>query len=83
MLDRIVKLMLTGVTNKQMEIKMSGKSLESRVDAAISHLLSVIDRRGLDNVSKETQEAYWALYQLSEGLNGSPENGSMIVFYTP
>jgi hypothetical protein len=65
------------------ESKMSDKSLETRVDTAISHLLSVIDRRGLDNVSKETQEAYWALYQLSEGLNGSPENGSMIVFYTP
>tara|TARA_R100000781_G_scaffold23906_1_gene17605 strand:+ start:256 stop:456 length:201 start_codon:yes stop_codon:yes gene_type:complete len=66
-----------------MEIKMSDKSLEARVDSAINHLLSVIDCRGLDKVSKETQEAYWSLYALSEGLNGSPQDGSMIVFYKP
>tara|TARA_Y100000004_G_scaffold28167_1_gene28885 strand:- start:668 stop:862 length:195 start_codon:yes stop_codon:yes gene_type:complete len=64
-------------------MEMSDKSLEARVDSAIDHILSVIDRRGLDNVSKETQEAYWSLYALSERLNGSPEDGSMIVFYKP
>ena len=47
---------------------MSDKSLEARVDTAISHLLSVIDRRGLDNVSKETLERY-STGALGDALN--------------
>ena len=63
---------------------MSGKSLESRVIKAIEHLTSCIDRRGFDNVSEESREAYRALSELHEGLRyGSPEDGSAIVFYTP
>ena len=62
---------------------MSGKSLEARVIKAIEHLQSVIDRRGLDNVSEETRQAYHALDELYWGLNGSIEDGSAVVFYTP
>ena len=62
---------------------MSGKSLEARVIKAIEHLQSVIDRRGLNNVSEETREAYHALDELYYGLTGSIEDGSAVVFYTP
>lgn len=62
---------------------MENQSLESRVGKAINHLLDVIDRRGLDKVSEETRQAYWALYALGEGLDGSPEDGSAICFYRP
>ena len=63
---------------------MADQSLETRVSNAIDHLLSVIDRRGLDNVSAETREAYHALDALQDGLKyGSVDHGTAIVFYTP
>jgi hypothetical protein len=62
---------------------MSGKSLEARVTKAIEHLHSVIERRGLANVSEETRQAYYALEELHYGLTGSIEDGSAVVFYTP
>lgn len=62
---------------------MSDKSLETRVSDAIAHLQSVIDRRGLENVSEKTREAYYALDELYEGLNGSIDHGNAVVFYTP
>jgi hypothetical protein len=56
---------------------------EREVLDAINHVLGCMDRKGLDNVSEESRKAYDALYALAEGLDGSPDDGSMIVFYIP
>jgi hypothetical protein len=45
--------------------------------------LGLIDKIGYDKVSQESRDAYDALWALQEGLEGSPEDGSAIIFYTP
>ena len=50
---------------------------------AINHILNTMDRRGWDKLTEESKRAYDVLYGLREGLEGDPEDGSMIVFYKP
>jgi len=56
---------------------------EKAVRNAIHHVLGVMDRRGWENLTEESKKAYDALYFLLEGLEGSVEDGSAIVFYNP
>lgn len=63
-----------------MEVNMPS---ERKVSAAIIHILGLIDKIGYDKVSQESRDAYDALWALQEGLEGSPEDGSAIIFYTP
>lgn len=50
---------------------------------AINHILNTMDRRGWDKLTDESKKAYDVLYGLREGLEGNPEDGTMVVFYTP
>lgn len=50
---------------------------------AINHILNTMDRRGWDKLTEESKKAYDVLYGLREGLEGNPEDGTMVVFYTP
>lgn len=50
---------------------------------AINHILNTMDRRGWDNLTEESKEAYDVLWDLRDGLDGNPEDGTMVVFYTP
>lgn len=50
---------------------------------AINHIISTMDRRGWEKLTEESKRAYDVLWALREGLEGDPEDGTMIVFYTP
>ena len=50
---------------------------------AINHIISTMDRRGCEKLTEERKRAYDVLWALREGLDGNPEDGTMIVFYTP
>lgn len=50
---------------------------------AINHILNTMDRRGWDKLTEESKKAYDVLWGLREGLEGNPEDGTMVVFYTP
>ena len=56
---------------------------EDRAIKAINHVLGVMDRRGYEQISKDSREAYDILYFLREGLEGDTHDGSRVVFYKP
>ena len=56
---------------------------EKTVVKAIDHILDTMDRRGWEKLTVQSKKAYNTLYHLREGLTGSMEDGTAVVFYTP